>query len=171
AAADAVRRLVETFQIEAIAIGNGTAGRETETFIRSLGLPAAVAVVMVNESGASVYSASEVAREEFPDRDITVRGAVSIGRRLMDPLAELVKLDAKSIGVGQYQHDVDQDDLKRSLDDVVVSCVNAVGVEVNTASRQLLAYVSGLSATVAENIVRYRNEHGPFARRHDLMRV
>jgi len=126
---------------------------------------------MVNESGASIYSASEIARTEFPDHDITVRGAVSIGRRLMDPLAELVKLDAKSIGVGQYQHDVDQDALKRSLDDVVVSCVNAVGVEVNTASRQLLAYVSGLSATVAENIVRYRNEHGPFARRHDLMRV
>jgi uncharacterized protein len=171
AAADAVRRLVETFQIEAIAIGNGTAGRETETFIRSLGLPAAVAVVMVNESGASVYSASEVAREEFPDRDITVRGAVSIGRRLMDPLAELVKLDAKSIGVGQYQHDVDQDDLKRSLDDVVVSCVNAVGVEINTASKQLLAYVSGLNATVAQNIVKHRNARGPFKRRRDLMDV
>ena len=135
------------YQIEAIAIGNGTAGRETEAFVRALGLPAAVAVVMVNESGASVYSASDVAREEFPDHDITVRGAVSIGRRLMDPLAELVKLDAKSIGVGQYQHDVDQDELKRSLDDVVVSCVNAVGVEVNTASKQLLAYVSGLNAT------------------------
>jgi uncharacterized protein len=171
AAADAVRRLVETFQIEAIAIGNGTAGRETEAFIRSLGLPGTVAVVMVNESGASVYSASDVAREEFPDRDITVRGAVSIGRRLMDPLAELVKLDAKSIGVGQYQHDVDQDDLKRSLDDVVVSCVNAVGVEVNTASKQLLGYVSGLNATVAENIVKHRNARGPFKRRRDLMEV
>ncbi len=170
-AADTIRRLMDQYQVEAIAIGNGTGGRETEAFIRSLGLSSTVPVVMVNESGASIYSASEVARTEFPDRDITVRGAVSIGRRLMDPLAELVKLDAKSIGVGQYQHDVDQDALKRSLDDVVVSCVNAVGVEVNTASKQLLAYVSGLSGTVAENIVRYRNEHGPFARRHDLMRV
>src|SRR5205085_12549916 len=138
-------------------IGNGTASRETEGFIRSLGLPPAIAVVMVNESGASVYSASPVAREELPDQDVTVRGAVSIGRRLMDPLAELVKLDAKSIGVGQYQHDVDQDALKRALDDVVVSCVNAVGVEVNTASKQLLALVSGLSPSVAEHIVRYRN--------------
>jgi protein Tex len=127
--------------------------------------------VMVNESGASVYSASEAAREEFPERDITVRGAVSIGRRLMDPLAELVKIDAKSIGVGQYQHDVDQDDLRRSLDDVVASCVNAVGVEVNTASKQLLAYVSGLNATVAENVVRHRNAHGPFKRRRDLIKV
>jgi uncharacterized protein len=126
---------------------------------------------MVNESGASVYSASDVARDEFPDRDITVRGAVSIGRRLMDPLAELVKIDPKSIGVGQYQHDVDQDDLKRSLDDVVSSCVNAVGVEVNTASKQLLTYVSGLNAGVADNIIRYRNENGPFARRRDLMKV
>ena len=170
-AADTVRRLTDTYQVEAIAIGNGTGGRETEAFIRSLGLPGSVPVVMVNESGASIYSASDVAREEFPDHDITVRGAISIGRRLMDPLAELVKLDAKSIGVGQYQHDVDQDALKRSLDDVVVSCVNAVGVEVNTASKQLLAYVSGLSAAVAENIIRYRNAHGPFARRHDLMRV
>ncbi len=170
-AADSLRRLMDQFRVEAIAIGNGTGGRETEAFVRSLGLPSSVAVVMVNESGASIYSASEVARTEFPDHDITVRGSVSIGRRLMDPLAELVKLDAKSIGVGQYQHDVDQDALKRSLDDVVVSCVNAVGVEVNTASKQLLAYVSGLSATVAENIVRYRNEHGPFARRQDLMRV
>ena len=170
-AADTIRRLVQTHQVEAIAIGNGTGGRETEAFVRSLGLPSTVPVVMVNESGASIYSASDVARAEFPDHDITVRGAVSIGRRLMDPLAELVKLDAKSIGVGQYQHDVDQDALKRSLDDVVVSCVNAVGVEVNTASKQLLAYVSGLSATVAENIVRYRNANGPFTRRHDLLRV
>jgi uncharacterized protein len=170
-AAETIRRLMDEHQVEAIAIGNGTGGRETEAFIRSLGLPSTVPVVMVNESGASIYSASEVARQEFPDQDITVRGAVSIGRRLMDPLAELVKLDAKSIGVGQYQHDVDQDALKRSLDDVVVSCVNAIGVEVNTASKQLLAYVSGLSATVAENIVRYRNAHGPFARRHDLMQV
>ena len=170
-AADTVRRLVEQHQLEAIAIGNGTGGRETEAFIRRLGLPADIAVVMVNESGASVYSASEVARAEFPDRGITVRGAVSIGRRLMDPLAELVKIDPKSIGVGQYQHDVDQDDLKRALGDTVVSCVNAVGVEVNTASKQLLAYVSGLSASVADNIVRYRDEHGPFQRRRDLLRV
>ena len=170
-AADTIRRLVETYRVEAIAIGNGTGGRETEAFVGTLGLPAALPVVMVNEAGASVYSASDVAREEFPDRDITVRGAVSIGRRLMDPLAELVKLEAKSIGVGQYQHDVDQDDLKRSLDDVVVSCVNAVGVEVNTASKQLLAYVSGLNATVAENIVRHRNARGPFKRRRDLTEV
>jgi uncharacterized protein len=170
-AADAITRLVQDYSIEAIAIGNGTAGRETEAFIRTLELPASVAVVMVNESGASVYSASEVAREEFPDRDITVRGAVSIGRRLMDPLAELVKIDAKSIGVGQYQHDVDQDDLKRSLDDVVISCVNAIGVEVNTASKQLLSYVSGLNATVAENVVHFRREHGPFQRRRDLRKV
>jgi uncharacterized protein len=169
AAEEAVKRLVDTYRIEAIAIGNGTAGRETETFIRKLGL--SPEIVMVSESGASVYSASAVAREEFPDRDITVRGAVSIGRRLMDPLAELVKLDAKSIGVGQYQHDVDQDELKRSLDDIVVSCVNAVGVEVNTASKQLLAYVSGLNTTVADNIVRYRNANGPFKRRRDLMEV
>jgi uncharacterized protein len=170
-AADTVERLVETHHVEAIAIGNGTAGRETETFVRTLRLPASVAVVMVNESGASIYSASDVARAEFPDRDITVRGAVSIGRRLMDPLAELVKLDPKSIGVGQYQHDVDQDELKQSLHDVVTSCVNAVGVEVNTASKQLLAYVSGLSATVAENVVHYRAEHGPFKRRRDLLKV
>jgi uncharacterized protein len=170
-AAEAILRLMETYQVEAIGIGNGTGGREAETFIRGLGLPSTVPVVMVNESGASVYSASDVAREEFPDHDITVRGAVSIGRRLMDPLAELVKLDAKSIGVGQYQHDVDQDALKQSLDDVVVSCVNAVGVEVNTASKQLLAYVSGLSNRVAENIVHYRNANGPFARRQDLLRV
>jgi uncharacterized protein len=171
AARETITRLVSTFGIEAIAIGNGTAGRETEAFVRSLGLPNSVAVVSVNEAGASVYSASDVAREEFPERDITVRGAVSIGRRLMDPLAELVKIDAKSIGVGQYQHDVDQDDLRRSLDDIVVSCVNAVGVEVNTASKQLLAYVSGLNATVADNIVRYRHEHGPFSRRRDLKKV
>src|SRR5205823_7898399 len=136
-----------------------------------LKLPEDVPVVMVNESGASIYSASEVARAEFPDRDITVRGAVSIGRRLMDPLAELVKIDPKSIGVGQYQHDVDQDALRRSLDDVVVSCVNGVGVEVNTASKQLLAYVSGLNASVAENIVKHRNTRGPFTRRRDLLEV
>ena len=159
------------FEIEAIAIGNGTAGRETEAFVRSLGLPASIPVVMVNESGASIYSASEVAREEFPNFDITVRGAVSIGRRLMDPLAELVKIDPQSIGVGQYQHDVNQTMLKRSLDDTVISCVNSVGVEVNTASKQLLSYVSGLNATTAANIVEYRNANGPFKSRRDLLKV
>jgi len=168
-AAEAVLSLVKKYQIEAVAIGNGTAGRETETFIKRLKLT--VPVVMVNESGASIYSASEVAREEFPDQDLTVRGAVSIGRRLMDPLAELVKLDPKSIGVGQYQHDVDPGALKRSLDDVVVSCVNRVGVEVNTASKQLLAYVSGLGPALAANIVTYRNEHGPFKSRAELKKV
>ena len=162
---------VKFFQIEAIAIGNGTAGRETESFVRSLGLPSSIPVVMVNESGASIYSASEVAREEFPDHDITVRGAVSIGRRLMDPLAELVKLDPKSIGVGQYQHDVDQNALKRSLDDCVVSSVNGVGVEVNTASKQLLSYVSGLNSRTAAAIIARRNEKGPFASRADLLEV
>jgi uncharacterized protein len=170
-AGDTLQRLVREHDIEMIAIGNGTGGRETEAFVRALDLPRGVGVVMVNESGASIYSASEVARGEFPDRDITVRGAVSIGRRLMDPLAELVKIDPKSIGVGQYQHDVDQDALRQSLDDVVVSCVNAVGVEVNTASRQLLAYVSGLTTTVADNIVRFRSEKGPFTRRQDLVKV
>lgn len=170
-AADKILGLCARFEIEAIAIGNGTAGRETEAFARSLGLPASLPIVMVNESGASIYSASEVAREEFPDKDITVRGAVSIGRRLMDPLAELVKIDPQSIGVGQYQHDVNQTQLKRSLDDVVVSCVNSVGVEVNTASKQLLSYVSGLNAATAANIVAYRNEHGPFKSRKELMGV
>jgi len=170
-AEETLRRLVGSFEVEAIAIGNGTAGRETEAFVRGLGLPGSIAIVMVNEAGASIYSASDVAREEFPDRDITVRGAVSIGRRLMDPLAELVKVEPKSIGVGQYQHAVDQGDLKRSLDDVIVSCVNGVGVDVNTASKQLLAYVSGLNAGVADNIVRYRATHGPFQRRRDLMQV
>jgi len=170
-AAETIKHLVKKYDIEAIAIGNGTASRETETFIRKLGLPSSIPVVMVNESGASIYSASEIAREEFPDQDITVRGAVSIGRRLMDPLAELVKLDPKSIGVGQYQHDVDQDALKKSLDDVVVSAVNAVGVEVNTASKQLLTYVSGLNATIADNIVKFRNEKGAFKARKDLLKV
>jgi protein Tex len=170
-AGDTVRALCQKFQIEAIAIGNGTAGRETETFIRALKLPASIAIVMVNESGASIYSASEVAREEFPDQDVTVRGSVSIGRRLMDPLAELVKLDPKSIGVGQYQHDVDQRALKNSLDDVVMSCVNGVGVELNTASKQLLSYVSGLGPTLAANIVIYRNENGPFKARSELLKV
>ena len=145
--------LCKRYDVEAIAIGNGTAGRETEAFARQLGLPAPIQIVMVNESGASIYSASEVAREEFPDQDLTVRGSVSIGRRLMDPLAELVKIDPKSIGVGQYQHDVDQAALKRSLDDVVMSCVNGVGVEVNTASKQLLMYVSGLGPQLAGNVV------------------
>ena len=166
-----IKTVVAKFKVEAIAIGNGTASRETETFIKKLGLPAAIPVVMVSESGASIYSASDVAREEFPDKDLTVRGAVSIGRRLMDPLAELVKLDPKSIGVGQYQHDVDQNALKRTLDDVVVSCVNNVGVEINTASKHLLAYVSGLNARVAANIVAHRDEHGPFKSRKELQKV
>jgi uncharacterized protein len=170
-AGQAVLSMIAKFQIEAVAIGNGTAGRETEAFVRALKLPASIPVVMVNESGASIYSASEVAREEFPDQDLTVRGAVSIGRRLMDPLAELVKLDPKSIGVGQYQHDVDQAALKRSLDDVVMSCVNGVGVELNTASKQLLGYVSGLGPALAANIVAYRNEHGPFQSRAELQKV
>jgi len=169
-AAETVRELCRKFQVEAVAIGNGTAGRETETFIRALKL-GNLPVVMVNESGASIYSASEVAREEFPDQDVTVRGAVSIGRRLMDPLAELVKLDPKSIGVGQYQHDVDQRALKQSLDDVVMSCVNGVGVELNTASKQLLSYVSGLGPALAAGIVAWRNEHGPFKSRTQLREV
>ncbi len=170
-AAEKIRDLCIRFGIEAIAIGNGTAGRETESFIRGMGLSGEINVVMVNESGASIYSASETAREEFPDHDVTVRGSVSIGRRLMDPLAELVKIDAKSIGVGQYQHDVDQTALKKSLDDVVVSCVNRVGVEVNTASKQLLTYVSGLGPQLAKGIVDYRNEHGPFRSRKELSKV
>ncbi len=164
------RHLIEKYQIEAIAIGNGTAGRETELFIRNLNVPAVV-IVMVNESGASIYSASDVAREEFPDKDVTVRGAVSIGRRLMDPLAELVKIDPKSIGVGQYQHDVDQNKLQTSLDDTVMSCVNAVGVELNTASKQILAYVSGLGPQLAQNIVEYRDANGAFKQRSQLKKV
>ncbi|MBK9450248.1 MAG: RNA-binding transcriptional accessory protein [Bacteroidetes bacterium] len=163
--------LIEEFKIEAIALGNGTAGRETESFLRGLGLPKDLPIVLVNESGASIYSASEVAREEFPDEDLTVRGAVSIGRRLMDPLAELVKIDPKSIGVGQYQHDVDQNLLKGSLDDVVESCVNGVGVELNTASKQLLTYVSGLGPSLAANIVSYREKNGPFKSRSALLKV
>jgi len=162
--------LVDKYKIEAIAIGNGTAGRETEAFVRNLNIPG-VTIVMVNESGASIYSASDVAREEFPDKDVTVRGAVSIGRRLMDPLAELVKIDPKSIGVGQYQHDVDQTKLQTSLDDTVISCVNAVGVELNTASKEILAYVSGLGPQLAQNIVTYRNENGAFKRRDQLKKV
>ncbi|MEN9674661.1 MAG: hypothetical protein RIS76_557 [Verrucomicrobiota bacterium] len=170
-AAEVVRALVTKFGVEAIAIGNGTASRETEQFIRALKLPPAIVIVLVNESGASIYSASDVAREEFPNEDLTVRGAVSIGRRLMDPLAELVKLDPKSIGVGQYQHDVDPPALKRGLDDVVVSCVNRVGVELNTASKQLLSYVSGLGPALATHIVAHRNEHGAFRTRRDLLKV
>ena len=166
-----VLELCEQFRVEATAIGNGTGGRETEAFILELPLPESIHVIMVNESGASVYSASTAAREEFPDQDVTVRGAVSIGRRLMDPLAELVKIDPKSIGVGQYQHDVDQKALGSGLDDVVMSCVNAVGVEVNTASTQLLTYVSGLGPQLAKNIVSYRNENGPFASRDSLKQV
>ncbi|MFH1572002.1 MAG: Tex family protein [Gemmatimonadota bacterium] len=172
--AEAGARLLELcrrHRVEAIAIGNGTAGRETERFVRGLDLPAGVAVVMVNESGASVYSASEAAREEFPDQDLTVRGAVSIGRRLTDPLAELVKIDPKAIGVGQYQHDVDQGALKVALDDVVTSCVNRVGVEINTASQQLLSYVSGLGPQLARNIVEHRRQHGPFRSRAQLKEV
>ena len=169
--AQRVLDLLAKFQIEAVAVGNGTGGRETEAFIRGLPLPGTIPVVLANESGASVYSASKAARDEFPDHDVTVRGAVSIGRRLMDPLAELVKIDPKSIGVGQYQHDVDQSALKRSLDDVVVSCVNAVGVEVNTASAQLLTYVSGLGPQLAANILAWRNENGPFPSREGLKKV
>jgi uncharacterized protein len=169
--AEKIRLLCTEYKIEAIAIGNGTASRETEAFFTGLGLDKSVIITMVNESGASVYSASSAAREEFPDKDITVRGAVSIGRRLMDPLAELVKIDPKSIGVGQYQHDVDQALLKQGLDDVVVSCANKVGVEVNTASKQLLVYVSGLGPQLAQNILDYRNKNGPFARRDDFMKV
>jgi len=163
--------LVEKFSIEAVAIGNGTAGRETESFVKEMGLPPGVEVVMVDESGASIYSASAIAREEFPDHDITVRGAVSIGRRLMDPLAELVKLDPKSIGVGQYQHDVDQKLLRNGLEDVVKSCVNQVGVEANTASKDLLSQVSGLNPTIAANMVAYRNEHGAFTTRKSFLKV
>lgn len=165
-----VKYLVSKYDIEAIAIGNGTAGRETEDFVRKLGLTNIV-IVMVNESGASIYSASETARDEFPDHDVTVRGAVSIGRRLMDPLAELVKIDAKSIGVGQYQHDVDQNKLQASLDDAVMSCVNAVGVELNTASKQILSYISGLGPALAQQIVNYRKENGPFSSRRELKKV
>jgi uncharacterized protein len=163
--------LIKKHDIQAIAIGNGTASRETEAFVKKLKLPAAIQIVMVNESGASIYSASEAAREEFPHEDVTVRGAVSIGRRLMDPLAELVKIDPKAIGVGQYQHDVDQRALKTSLDDTVESCVNAVGVELNTASKHLLAYVSGLSSSLAENVISYRTANGGFTSRAQLKEV
>jgi protein Tex len=166
-----IQTLVNAYQIEAIAVGNGTAGRETEQLVRSIRFDKPIIAVMVNESGASVYSASPVAREEFPDYDVTVRGAVSIGRRLADPLAELVKIDPKSIGVGQYQHDVDQKLLKNSLDDVVASSVNAVGVELNTASKELLTYVSGVGPSLAAAIVKHRNENGPFESRQSMKKV
>lgn len=169
-AAATLQQLVKDHRTEAIAIGNGTAGRETEEFVRKQGFKDLV-IVMVNESGASIYSASHLARQEFPDHDVTVRGAVSIGRRLMDPLAELVKIDPKSIGVGQYQHDVDQQKLQAALDDTVISSVNAVGVELNTASKQILAYVSGLGPALAQHIVNYRTENGPFPNREELKKV
>ena len=171
AAVSKLEALVEAFKIEAIAIGNGTAGRETEEVVKRCRFKSKVIAVMVSENGASVYSASDVAREEFPDYDVTVRGAVSIGRRLMDPLSELVKIDPKSIGVGQYQHDVDQTMLHDSLEDVVVSCVNSVGVELNTASKELLSYVSGIGPVLARRIVDYRNRNGAFRSRHELMKV
>lgn len=166
-----IKNLVSAYGIEAIAIGNGTAGRETENFIRKIPFDRKLISIMVNESGASVYSASAVAREEFPDYDVTVRGAVSIGRRLMDPLAELVKIDPKSIGVGQYQHDVNQQALQQSLEDTVITCVNQVGVELNTASKQLLSHVSGLGPSLAGNIVEYRNQNGEFKSRKELLKV
>lgn len=166
-----VTALLEKYKSEAIAIGNGTASRETEAFVRGLELPEKIPVVVVNESGASIYSASDVARQEFPDHDVTVRGAVSIGRRLMDPLAELIKIDPKSIGVGQYQHDVDQGELRKSLDDVVLSCVNWVGVDINTASKQLLTYVSGLGPSLASNIVTFRDQNGAFKSRDQLKEI
>ncbi|MBQ7490239.1 MAG: RNA-binding transcriptional accessory protein [Bacteroidales bacterium] len=170
-ASDKLKRLVLQFQVDAIAIGNGTAGRETEYFVKKIPFERNVRAIVVNESGASVYSASDVAREEFPNYDVTVRGAVSIGRRLMDPLAELVKIDPKSIGVGQYQHDVNQTRLQKSLAETVESCVNKVGVEVNTASKELLSYVSGIGPALAKQIVEYRNTHGAFASREELKSV
>lgn len=170
-AAAKIKNLVSAYGIEAIAIGNGTAGRETDYFISKIPFDRELISIMVNESGASVYSASPVAREEFPEYDVTVRGAVSIGRRLMDPLAELVKIDPKSIGVGQYQHDVSQPALQRSLEDTVVNCVNQVGVELNTASKQLLSYVSGVGPVLAQNIVDYRNKNGEFKARNELLKV
>lgn len=166
-----IQHLVEAYNIDAISIGNGTASRETEEFITNIRYTRPVKVFVVSEDGASVYSASAVARAEFPEYDVTVRGAVSIGRRLMDPLAELVKIDPKSIGVGQYQHAVDQALLKKSLDQTVESCVNLVGVNVNTASKELLTYISGLGPVLAQNIVQYRAENGPFDSRKDLKKV
>lgn len=166
-----ILELVDKYAIEVIAVGNGTAGRETESFASSLPFFKKLPVVMVNESGASIYSASEVAREEFPNEDVTVRGAVSIGRRLMDPLAELVKINPRSIGVGQYQHDVDQSLLKKKLEEVVESCVNRVGVDLNTCSKELLAYVSGLGTSLAKKIIAYRNDKGKFQSRQDLKKI
>ena len=166
-----ILNIVEMYDIDAIAIGNGTAGRETETFIKRIRFPKDIVAVMVNESGASVYSASKIARDEFPEYDVTVRGSVSIGRRLIDPLAELVKIDPKSIGVGQYQHDVNQTELQKCLQSVVDSCVNAVGVDVNTASKELLVHISGLGPVLAQNIIDFRNENGDFKLRSDLKKV
>ena len=166
-----IGKLIEKYQVQAISIGNGTAGRETEDFINHLELPEGTEVYSVSEDGASIYSASEVAREEFPNEDVTVRGAVSIGRRLMDPLAELVKIDPSSIGVGQYQKDVNQSALKKSLDQTVVNCVNRVGVNLNTASKFLLTYVSGLGPALAQNIVDYRKQNGAFRTRRELLKV
>ena len=170
-AQERIKTLCQQYHIQVIAIGNGTAGRETEEFIKNIGLDDTILILLVDESGASIYSASSVAREEFPDYDVTVRGAVSIGRRLMDPLAELVKLDPKSIGVGQYQHDVDQKLLKASLDDVVISCVNRVGVEINSASKQLLIYVSVVAPTRAQSIINYRDQQGLFSSREEFRAV
>lgn len=170
-AASTIRELVKNFAVQAVAVGNGTGGRETEAFLRGLDLGQDIPIVSVNESGASVYSASAVAREEFPDQDVTVRGAISIGRRLQDPLAELVKIDPQSVGVGQYQHDVDPALLQQKLDDVVTSCVNAVGVDVNTASRRILTYISGIGPRLAENLLAYRRENGPFKSRAALKKV
>ncbi|MFV0604542.1 MAG: Tex family protein [Niabella sp.] len=170
-AIETIKRLVKQYQIEAIGYGNGTASKETDRLVRGIDFDSSVAVFMVNESGASIYSASDVAREEFPNEDVTVRGAISIGRRLLDPLSELVKIDAKSIGVGQYQHDVNQTRLKESLDNVVESCVNRVGVDINTASKHLLMYVSGLTTSTAKNIVEYRGKNGAFKKRSELLNV
>jgi uncharacterized protein len=166
-----IRSMVNAYNIEAISIGNGTASRETEFFIKKIAFDKPVQVFVVSEAGASVYSASKIARDEFPNYDVTVRGSVSIGRRLSDPLAELVKIDPKSIGVGQYQHDVDQNKLKEQLDTVVMSCVNSVGINVNTASKSLLSYVSGIGEKMAENIIAYRSENGPFEDRKQLKKV
>jgi len=170
-ASDKLKRLVSQYKVDAIAIGNGTAGRETEHFVSKIPFEREVKAIVVSESGASVYSVSAIAREEFPDYDVTVRGAISIGRRLMDPLAELVKVEPKSIGVGQYQHDVNQNLLHKSLENTVISCVNKVGVEVNTASKELLSYVSGVGLTLAKNIVEYRNQNGQFTSRNELLNV
>ncbi len=166
-----LQKMIEAYKVEAIAVGNGTASRETEDFLKRQTFNREVQIFIVSEQGASIYSASKIARDEFPEYDVTVRGAVSIARRLMDPLAELVKIDPKSIGVGQYQHDVDQSKLKKSLDQTVENCVNLVGVNLNTASSHLLTYISGLGPQLAQNIVNYRAENGAFASRKELMKV